>query len=84
MLPKDSGEVKEIYDLPYESIYQVFSLKGELIQDSIDEFIDMTGFDKGTYFIKFEGETFKYEKTTEKPKPKKPELPKKLIYDPSR
>lgn len=84
MLPKDSGEVKEIYDLPYESIYEIYSVKGELVQDSIGEFIDMTRFNKGVYFIKFEGKTFKYEKTTEKPKLKKPELPMKLIYDPSK
>ncbi|MFK7757666.1 MAG: hypothetical protein AB8B53_12120 [Flavobacteriales bacterium] len=80
MLPKD-GEVKNIYELPYECIYQLFNSKGDLIQDSIAEFIDMTPLEKGTYFIKFEGKSIKYDKTSEKPAPKKPEAPKKLIYD---
>lgn len=83
MLPKD-GETKQIYELEALGIYQVFNDKGGLVLDSIGEFIDMTGFDKGVYFIKFEGETFRFEKTLDKPNPKKSEFPKKLIYDPAK
>ncbi|MEZ7941563.1 MAG: hypothetical protein QMB87_09390 [Flavobacteriales bacterium] len=84
MLPKVAGEAKQIYELDALGIYQVFNESGGLVLDSIGQFIDMTGFDKGVYFIKFEGETFRFEKTLDKPNPKEPEFPKKLIYDPSK
>ena len=84
MLPKVAGEAKQIYELDAIGIYQVFNESGGLVLDSIGQFIDMTGFDKGVYFIKFEGETFRFEKTLDKPNPKEPEFPKKLIYDPSK
>jgi hypothetical protein len=84
MLPKVAGEAKQIYELDALGIYQVFNESGGLVLDSIGQFIDMTGFDKGVYFIKFERETFRFEKTLDKPNPKEPEFPKKLIYDPSK
>ncbi|MEJ6797097.1 MAG: hypothetical protein QNK63_10325 [Flavobacteriales bacterium] len=84
MLPKVAGEAKQIYELDALGIYQVFNESGGLVLDSIGQFIDMTGFDKGVYFIKFEGETFRFEKTLDKPNPKEPEFPKKFIYDPSK
>ena len=84
MLPKVAGEAKQIYELDALGIYQVFNESGGLVLDSIGQFIVMTGFDKGVYFIKFEGETFRFEKTLDKPNPKEPEFPKKLIYDPSK
>ena len=67
MLPKD-GESKFIYEFDHEGIYQVYNAKGDLLLDSIGEFIDMTQLEKGMYFIKFEGETFSCNKQMEKPK----------------
>lgn len=68
MLPQKAGEVKEIYELPSPTIYQIYDIKGKLLKDSIAEFIDLTMFEKGTYFISYNGENHKYLKKTDPPK----------------
>lgn len=54
MLPKE-GQKKQIYELPAKSEYKIYGVTGELITEGNAEFIDVTEFDKGTYFIEFGG-----------------------------
>ena len=57
MLPKNPGEVKQIYELPKVCDYKVFDENGTLIEQKRGEFIDYTSYKKGTYFVKFENKT---------------------------
>lgn len=61
MLPKN-GEVKIIYELPEKVDYEVFNQNGELVTSGNGEFIDVTDFKSGNYFIKFNDQTRLYEK----------------------
>ena len=62
MLPKNPGEVKQIYELPKVCEYKTFDENGTLIEHKTAEFIDYTSYKKGTYFVKYENktETFKH------------------------
>ncbi len=61
MLPK-AGEVKQIFELPEQSEYSVFDRFGNLVSEGEGQFIDCTKFEKGTYFIRYNGKTEKFEK----------------------
>lgn len=60
-LPK-AGEVKEFYELPEICDYQVFDSLGNFISKGHGEFVDVTTFKKGNYFIKYLDKTFLYKK----------------------
>lgn len=51
-LPK-VGESKEFYQLPEICDYQVFDSLGNSIEKGTGEFIDVTHFKKGNYFIRY-------------------------------
>ena len=61
MLPKH-GEVKQIYELPSKTNYEVFNSKGELVAKENGQFIDYTKYDLGTYFVRFDGVTESFTK----------------------
>lgn len=65
MLPKD-GEMKRMYELPDSSDYKIYNQKGKLVESGQAEFIDITDYKKGTYFIVYDGkkEMFICEKKT--------------------
>ena len=65
MLPKE-GEVKTIYELEEKADYEVFNQKGDLVTSGNGEFIDMTDFEVGVYFVKYNGKTEKTEITEKK------------------
>lgn len=54
MLPK-TGEVKRIYELPAKSDYKIYDSNGQLVEGGNAEFIDITTYKKGTYFIQYDG-----------------------------
>ncbi len=60
-LPK-VGEMKSFYQLPEICDYQVFDSLGNFIEKGRSEFIDVTEFEKGNYFIKFLNKTELYRK----------------------
>lgn len=61
MLPK-AGQVKQIYELPTESEYKVYSITGELIAEGNAKFIDYTNYANGTYVVKAGTLTENFEK----------------------
>lgn len=54
MLPKE-GKSKSIYELPGKTDYKIFNSKGKLVEEGNAEFIDITTYKKGTYFIHYDG-----------------------------
>ncbi len=80
---ENSNGIITVYELPYETIYQVMNSKGEVVIDDIGEFIDMTSQPKGTYTIIYDGNTVTYEKTMDPPVVKKQEK-KTLTYPPEK
>lgn len=54
MLKGKPGEKKTIFELPHNTDYKIFNQKGKLIASGNAEFIDLTKFKKGTYFITFD------------------------------
>lgn len=61
MLPKE-GEVKQIFELSDLSEYELFDGFGNFISRGEGQFIDYTNFKKGTYFVRYNGKTEKFEK----------------------
>ena len=61
MLPK-SGEKKKIYELPKKQVYKIYDNMGELKSEGNAQFIDITNYKKGNYFIQYNGRTLKIEK----------------------
>ncbi len=62
MLPK-IGEKKEIYELPQKFEYKIFDTMGRLVAEGDAEFIDITNYKTGTYFIHYNKKTVKIEKS---------------------
>ena len=60
MLPKN-GETKEMYQLPNYCKYEVVDNKGNFVTKGEGEWIDVTKYEKGVYFIRFNNETVQYE-----------------------
>lgn len=60
MLPK-KNEVKHMYKLPKHGTYSVFTIEGKLVEDGIAEWIDITNYRKGTYFLHFNKKTTSFE-----------------------
>jgi len=61
MLPKKPGQVKKIHELPQKSKYEIFNNFGEFIVKGEAEFIDITHYKAGVYFIKYEDKTERIE-----------------------
>jgi hypothetical protein len=59
-LPK-VGESKVFFELPSITTYQVYDQMGKEIMSGKTEFIDMTNWPKGVYFIRHNDKTEKYE-----------------------
>lgn len=60
-LPK-IGESKTFYQLPESYEYQVYDSLGKFIKEGIGEFIDVTDFVKGNYFIVYANQKVLYRK----------------------
>ncbi len=54
MLPK-KGKSKRIYELTQKAEYKIYDSDGKLVEDGNAEFIDITAYKKGTYFIQYDG-----------------------------
>jgi hypothetical protein len=61
MLPK-AGEVKHIYELPSSFDYIIFDSNGKALLSGNGQFIDYTCYEKGTYFVRFDGKSESFEK----------------------
>lgn len=61
MLPKE-GEVKQIFELSVSSEYELFDGFGNFISRGEGQFIDYTNLKKGSYFVRYNGKTEKFEK----------------------
>lgn len=55
------GEKKVFYELDAEYDYKIYDIKGSLIEEDHEQFIDITKFEPGEYFIFYNGkkEVFK-------------------------
>lgn len=60
MLPK-KDEVKHMYKLPKHGTYYVFTIEGKLLETGTAEWIDITNYRKGTYFLQFDKKTTSFE-----------------------
>jgi hypothetical protein len=63
MLPKVGEGKKEIYELPKETDYKVFDVNGQLKAEGSGQFIDITDYDSGSYFVRYKNKTIKIEKS---------------------
>ena len=59
LLPTN-GEAKTFYELPDSADYKIFDVKGKLVQSGHAEFIDITDFEEGTYFINYGGKNYSF------------------------
>lgn len=55
-------ELKNIYELPFQTDFKIYDRKGALIDSGNAQFIDYTNYKAGTYFIKYDNQTKTFEK----------------------
>ena len=53
------NEVKNIYELPSKTDYEIFNSKGQLIAEGNAQFVDYTDYKSGIFFIRFNNTTKK-------------------------
>ena len=61
ILPKPGDAPKKIFELPYKTEYQVFDNYGNFITKGNAQFIDCSKYKKGSYFIRYNGKTERFE-----------------------
>ncbi len=62
MLNGKLGEKKTIFELPDSMDYKIYNQKGKQITSGYAEFIDLTNFKKGTYFIIYSDQKIEFTK----------------------